>query len=281
MSGELFIVSTPIGNLGDISNRVKDALSRSSLVLAEDTRVSGKLLHHLRIRTPMMSCHDFNEGKRFSILEDAAAQNGTISLVSDAGTPLVSDPGYQLVRKAIELGLKVTPIPGPSALLAALVGSGLPCERFIFEAFLPEKVSERKRRLESLRHESRTVVFYIAPSNLLSILKEVQEICGDRMACLARELTKLHEEFLRMNLSQLRSYVEKHELRGEFVLVLAGAPEGQEKRSSPEDVERRLRDLLASGGRLKEIAGVLAPEVGWSSSELYKLGLAIKEAQDK
>lgn len=278
LSGELFIVSTPIGNLGDITMRTKDVLTKVSVVLAEDTRVTGKLLHHLGIYTPMLSCHDFNEVKRFHVLENAARDNQSVALVSDAGTPLVSDPGYQMVRHAIELGMTVTPLPGPSAILAALVGSGLPCERFIFEGFLPEKAGDRRRRLDSLRAEPRTMVFYVAPSNLESTVADMSDIFGPRQACLARELTKLYEEFIRKPLPEILKHIQTNALRGEFVMVVGGADESVELKASKEVVEQRLRDLLDSGGRLKEITGVLAREVGWPSSELYKLGLAIKEA---
>jgi 16S rRNA (cytidine1402-2'-O)-methyltransferase len=273
------IVSTPIGNLGDISPRLKEALEQSQIVLAEDTRVSQKLLFHLGIKTPLVSCHEHNEQQRFSIIEEAARQNQTVALISDAGTPLVSDPGFQLVRKAIELNMVVTPIPGASAPLAALVGSGLPCDRFSFEGFLPDKAGDRQKRLDKIRDDDRTTIFFVAPSNLAAVLAEMQTVFGDRNACLARELTKLYEEFIRGQLSQLRQHIEKYGTRGEYVLVVAGATSAAAK-SLETDVRQRLAELLAAGGKLKESASILARETGWSSSEIYKLGLSIKESLD-
>jgi 16S rRNA (cytidine1402-2'-O)-methyltransferase len=276
LSGTLFIVSTPIGNLGDISPRVKHALNESVLVLAEDTRVSVKLLFHLGLKTPMLSCHEFNESRRAEVLAEHARAGSAVALVSDAGTPLVSDPGYQIVRKAIELGMKVVPIPGPSAALAALVGSGLPSDRFTFEGFLPDKSGDREKRLSKLRGDDRTLIFFVPPHNLPTVLKEMQAVFGDRPACLARELTKLYEEFVRAPLSELVRHVETEPIRGEYVVVVGGAESEGDRKASEQEVVTRLESLLASGGRLKEVAGVLAKETGWASSEIYKLGLAIK-----
>lgn len=276
MPGRLFIVSTPIGNLGDISPRVKDALAESAIVLAEDTRVTQKLLFHLGIKTQLLSCHDHNEQRRLSLLEKAAGEDQSIALVSDAGTPLVSDPGYQIVRKAIELKMQVIPIPGPSAALAALVGSGLPSDRFTFEGFLPDKTGDRLKRLEKCREDDRTLIFFVAQSNLQSVLAEMEELLGDRHACLARELTKLHEEFMRGSLSQLARHVETKGVRGEYVIVVAGAAAGTRK-AAKEAVQARLEELLAGGGKLKEVSSLLARETGWSSSQIYKLGLELKQ----
>lgn len=277
MSGTLFIVSTPIGNLRDISPRVKEALSESTLVLAEDTRVSVKLLFHLGLKTPMLSCHEFNEARRTEVLAEHAAAGHAVALVSDAGTPLVSDPGYQIVRKAIELGMKVVPIPGPSAALAALVGSGLPSDRFSFEGFLPDKAGDRQKRLEKLAADERTLIFFVSPHNLADTLAEMLSAFGDRPACLARELTKLHEEFVRGPISQLIRHVETEPIRGEYVVVVGGAEREASLKATEDEVRERLGALLARGGRLKEIAGVLAKETGWASSEIYKLGLELKD----
>ena len=281
MSGRLFIVSTPIGNLGDITPRVKQALTESTLVLAEDTRVSIKLLHHLGLSKRLLSCHDFNEGKRLSMLDEIHENGQSAAIMSDAGTPLVSDPGFQIVRKAIQLGMQIVPIPGPSAALAALVGSGLPCERFAFEGFLPDKAGEREKRLERLRDDERTLIFYVAPHNLRAMLADMLASFGDRPACLARELTKLYEEFRRESLSELLAYAEVETPRGEIVIIVGGAEAQTERRFPEADVVRRLEELLGSGGRLKDIASVLAKETGWASSEVYKLGLDIKEGRDR
>lgn len=277
MSGTLFIVSTPIGNLGDISPRVKEALSESTLVLAEDTRVSVKLLFYLGLKTPMLSCHEFNEARRTEVLAEHAAAGHAVALVSDAGTPLVSDPGYQIVRKAIELGMKVVPIPGPSAALAALVGSGLPSDRFSFEGFLPDKAGDRQKRLDKLAPDERTLIFFVSPHNLADTLDEMLGAFGDRSACLARELTKLHEEFVRGSISQLIRHVQTEPIRGEYVVVVGGAEREASLKATEAEVRERLGALLARGGRLKEVAGVLAKETGWASSEIYKLGLELKD----
>ncbi len=280
MSGTLFIVSTPIGNLGDITPRVKQALSESALVLAEDTRVSVKLLYHFGLKIPMLSCHEFNETRRLSVLEEHAAAGNSISILSDAGTPLVSDPGYQIVQKAIEIGMRIVPIPGPSAALAALVGSGLPSDRFAFEGFLPDKKGDREKRLAGLSQDDRTLIFFVAPNNLPSILTDMGSCFGERPACLGRELTKLYEEFIRGTLTELLHHVQTQPIRGEYVLVVGGATREAAARPSAEEVSRRLDDLLSHGGRLKEVASILSKETGWSSSEIYKLGLTLKEGTD-
>lgn len=277
MSGTLFIVSTPIGNLSDISPRVKQALSDSTLILAEDTRVSIKLLHHLGLKTPMLSCHEFNESKRLDVLNEHADADHSIALMSDAGTPLVSDPGFQIVRKAIELGMRVVPIPGPSAALAALVGSGLPSDRFAFEGFLPDKAGDRQKRLAQVAADERTLIFFVAPNNLPNVLGDFISAFGERPACLARELTKLHEEFIRGTLSQLLAHVKTEPIRGEYVLVVGGATKEVAGKASEEEVLEKLAGLLERGAKLKEAAGLLAKETGWPSSEVYKLGLKLKE----
>lgn len=270
------MVSTPIGNLGDITERVKVALTESSLVLAEDTRVTQKLLFRFESKARLMSCHEHNEESRARLLEDAAREDRTVALVSDAGTPLVSDPGYQIVRRAIELGMRVVPIPGPSAALAALVGSGLPSDRFAFEGFLPDKAGDRRKRLEHCRSDDKTLIFFVAPSQLESILSEMQSVFGDRQACIARELTKMYEEFVRGTLSELKAHIARQGIRGEYVLVVAGAAE-QARETDEATIRARLQELLAGGGRLKEIASLLARETTWASSDIYKLGLSIKE----
>lgn len=278
MSGKLFIVSTPIGNLGDISPRVKHALSESAVVLAEDTRVSVKLLHHMGLKTPLLSCHEFNESRRAEVLQEHAMAGNSVALVSDAGTPLVSDPGYQIVRKAIELGMTIVPIPGPSAPLAALVGSGLPSDRFSFEGFLPDKSGDRDKRLRKLASDDRTLIFFAPPNNIASVLKALQEHFGERQACLARELTKKFEEFIRGSLSELIEHVEAHPIRGEYVIVVGGAvDDSASARATEDDVKVRLQSLLAGGARLKDAASILAKESNWASSEIYKLGLSLKD----
>jgi len=273
LSGRLFIIATPIGNLGDLTQRAKEALTESELILAEDTRVTIKLLNHLGLKKRMVSCHDFNEGERASLLEKMAAEGSTVALACDAGTPLISDPGFQIVSKAIALGMQVVPIAGPSAFLLALEGSGLPCDRFAFEGFLPDRPGDRRKKLQSLRSEERTLIFYVSPHDLVSTLEELIETFGDRRACLARELTKLHEEFVRGTLGDLKRRAAQSRVRGECVLVVHGCPAGRAERLDRRTVAERLAELLKSGARLKDASALVAAESGWSRSEVYKLGL--------
>lgn len=275
MSGRLFVVSTPIGNLADISPRVKDALAESSVIFAEDTRVSINLLSHLGLSKKLISCHNFNESSRIEELERYAAAGQTVAIVSDAGTPLISDPGYQVVRAALRLGMKVIPIPGPSAVLVALVGSGLPCDRFVFEGFLPDSRADRLKRLEILKFEERTAVLFVSPHGIKKVVADCLEVLGDRDACLARELTKFYEEFIRGKLSAILAHVQSQEIKGECVLIVGGADLKEEHRWTDEQVEERVRELLIEGGRLKDVSSLVAKVSGWTSSDIYKIGLRI------
>jgi 16S rRNA (cytidine1402-2'-O)-methyltransferase len=217
--GRLVIVATPIGNLSDIPPRALDALRSSDLIACEDTRQTLKLLNHFGIQKPLVSYHDFNEEKKAAELGEKIRQGQTIALVSDAGTPGISDPGYRLVRYCREEGLTVGVIPGPNAAVAALSASGLPSDEFYFAGFLPSKKTARREKLESLRSVRPTLVFYEAPHRIEETLTDLLEIFGDREACIGRELTKLHEEFLFGKLSEIRGRVKA---LGEFVVVLAG-----------------------------------------------------------
>lgn len=277
MSGRLYIIATPIGNLQDLTDRAKEALSQCDAILAEDTRVSVKLLNHLGLRKSLISCHQFNESKRLEKLEELATEGKVIGVISDAGTPLISDPGQRLVQKAIELDMDIVPIPGPSAFLLAVVASGLPCDKFVFEGFLPEKTSQRKRHLEKLKLESRTLIFYVSPHDQEDTLSDILEVLGDRQVCLARELTKKHEEFLRLPLMQLLQKVQAQKLRGECVLVVQGAPELPPLKASAKQVWQELQKCLADGKKLKQAAGELALTTGWSKSEIYRLGIEHRE----
>lgn len=275
LSASLYIISTPVGNLGDLSKRAAEALQSADLILAEDTRVTEKILRHLGLHKRLVSCHDYNERSRLALLDEVCQAGLTVALVSDAGTPLVSDPGFQILRKAIDLGLAVIPIPGPSAFLIALVGSGLSCDRFTFEGFLPGRKGERLKRLAALSSEERTMVFYLAPHDAATLLAEMSAVFGNRAACLARELTKLYEEFVRGDLTSILSRVKAERLRGECVLVVAGA--APEKKSAETEVRDDLHQLLAGGARLKEAAAVVAKRHGWASAAVYRLGLSMKE----
>jgi len=221
VSGTLYVVSTPIGNLGDVSARAIETLKTVDVIACEDTRQTSKLLQHCGIRKPLVSVHDHNERQRTPQLLERLKQGRSVALVSDGGTPVISDPGWLVVHEAIRANLPVTWIPGASALIGALVLSGLPAERFIFEGFLPAKSGARRKRLEALTTEDRTVILYESPHRVLKTLNDIREILGDvRMAC-ARELTKKFEEVRRGVVSELIAHFEHTPPKGEFVLVVS------------------------------------------------------------
>lgn len=220
--GKLYIVPTPIGNLKDITLRAIEVLKEADLILAEDTRTSGKLLKAYDIGTPMQAHHMHNEHKTVVAITRRIREGATIALISDAGTPAISDPGFLLTRACVEAGLDVECLPGATALIPALVNSGLPNDRFVFEGFLPQKKG-RQTRLKQLAEEHRTMVLYESPHKLLKTLDQLEEYLGpERPASVSRELTKLHEETIRGTLSEIRSHFMEHTLKGEFVIVVGG-----------------------------------------------------------
>ena len=220
--GELFLVPTPIGNLGDMTYRAVATLKKVDLILAEDTRTSGKLLNHYQISTPMQAFHMHNEHKKLEEVGSKLTSGMSIALISDAGTPGISDPGFLLVREALSLNLKVTCLPGPTAMIPALVQSGLACDRFVFEGFLPHKKG-RQTRLLAIAEEVRTTVLYESPHRLVKCLGQIEEFMGkDRQVCVARELTKLYEEFRRGSASEVKAYYEAHPPKGEIVIIIEG-----------------------------------------------------------
>ncbi|MGB2086562.1 MAG: 16S rRNA (cytidine(1402)-2'-O)-methyltransferase [Flavobacteriaceae bacterium] len=222
--GQLYLVPTPIGNLKDISLRALEVLSTADLILAEDTRTSGKLLKHFDISTPLQSHHMHNEHNTLPLIIEQLISGKTIALISDAGTPAISDPGFLLAREAIAKNISVECLPGATAFVPALVQSGLPNDRFIFEAFLPPKKG-RQSRMEKLAQEERTVVLYESPHKVLKTLTQFEALCGgERLISISRELTKLHEETYRGTLSEAISYFEQKPPKGEFVLCLSGKP---------------------------------------------------------
>lgn len=226
----LFLVPTPIGNLKDITLRAVEVLKTVDIILAEDTRTSGILLKHLEISRPLQSYHIFNEHKAVEKLVERMKKGEVFALVSDAGTPAISDPGFLLVRQVLSAGLEVQCLPGPTAFVPALVNSGLPNDRFVFEGFLPHKKG-RKTRIDSLREETRTLIFYESPHRLIKTLEQLVEAFGaDRQACVSRELSKLHEENVRGSLAELIEYYESNPLKGEIVLIVAGKEEKKETR---------------------------------------------------
>jgi 16S rRNA (cytidine1402-2'-O)-methyltransferase len=245
-TGCLYLVGTPIGNLEDITLRALRILREADQIAAEDTRHTQKLLQHYEIARPLVSYHEHNEMTRAPELLIALEQGAKIALVSDAGMPLVSDPGYRLVTLCLRHQIPVVPVPGPSALLAALSASGLPNEEFLFVGFLPQRSGERRRALERLRIEDRTIIFYEAPHRIAECVADAREILGDRPACLAREVTKLHEEFRRGKLSVIASSLEERPARGEITLLIGPVDPGEAgvHADSAQNLSDRVEELM-------------------------------------
>ena len=221
--GRLWIVPTPLGNLGDLSPRAIEVMAAADAVLAEDTRMTGKLLRHAGVSKPLRAFHQHNEHKTLDRVVKQLLEGATLALCSDAGTPGISDPGFMLVRECVEAGVEVTCLPGPTAFVPALVASGLPCDRFIFEGFLPHKKG-RQKRLGELASEERTLVFYESPHRIEKLLGEIRDrFSPDRRVVVAREISKLHEEFLRGTPGELLAHFEERPPKGEIVVVVAGA----------------------------------------------------------
>ena len=227
MSGTLYVVATPIGNMQDLTPRAIETLRRVDLIACEDTRQTGKLLHAHDIRTPMTSFHDHNERSRAPRVVEQLRAGRSVALVSDGGTPLISDPGWRVVREAIDADVPVVWIPGPAALIGALVVSGLPTDRFIFEGFLPPKTVGRRKRLEQLKDEPRTVVAYESPHRLVAMLRDVREVLGNVSASCSRELTKHFEETRRGRVDELIAHFEQHPPRGECAVVFSAREPGR------------------------------------------------------
>src|SRR6476661_9493991 len=241
-TGCLYLVGTPIGNLEDITLRALRILREADQIAAEDTRHTQKLLNHYEIRKPLISYHEHNELTRAPELLISLEQGAKIALVSDAGMPLVSDPGHRLVTLCLRHQVPVVPVPGPSALLASLAASGLPNEEFLFVGFLPARTGERRRALERLRIEDRTLILYEAPHRVAETIAEALEILGDRPACLAREVTKIHEEFRRATLSELSASLEEKPARGEITLLIGAVP--PEERAAQRDTSQTLAERV-------------------------------------
>jgi len=271
--GCLFVVGTPIGNLEDISLRALRVLREADQIACEDTRHTRKLLEHYDIHRPLISYHEHNETTRAPELVAALEHGAKIALVTDAGTPMVSDPGYHLVQLCVRHGIPVVPIPGPSALLAALCASGLPAEQFVFAGFLPSRKGERRRALERLRLEERTIVLYEAPHRAAESLTDALEILGDRPACLAREITKIHEEFQRGSLAQLAEQARSKPPRGEITLIL-GPPEAQQAaklQESAQTMAQRVEELMRQANlNRKEALKLAARERGLTRRAAYE-----------
>ena len=265
--GILYIVSTPVGNLGDFSFRAVEVLKAVSVVLAEDTRHTRHLLDRYQIRTPLASHHEHNEAKTVAGLVERLAAGESMALVSDAGTPLLSDPGQRLVRAAVDAGIPVQPVPGASALLASLVVSGLDTSRFMFFGFLTRSGRERRAELDEITASPHTVVIYEAANRVVATLAELErQGTGDRPAVVAREMTKQFEEVRRGTVGELRTYYEEHPARGEVVLLIGGAAPAP---VSDDAVKARVRELRASGMSARDAAAATARELGVSKKLAY------------
>jgi 16S rRNA (cytidine1402-2'-O)-methyltransferase len=269
MTGTLFLVGTPIGNLGDISPRAAEMLAAVDLIAAEDTRRTGRLLAHLELvdRT-LVSFFEGNERERTEELLRRLRDGATVALVTDGGMPTISDPGFRLVRACADEGIDIRIVPGPSAALAALAISGLPTDRFVFEGFLPRKAGDRRRRLEALATDPRTIVFFESPRRLKAMLSETLDVIGDRPVAVARELTKLHEEVVRGTISGTLARFEDITLKGEVVVVVGGM---QDRAPADEDaLVERARALMAAGMRSREAARAVTERQGVSTNAIYR-----------
>ena len=275
MTGTLVLVPTPIGNLGDISPRAAAALAQADFIAAEDTRVSIRLLNHLEIKKPLVSYHEHNKLESGKAILTRLQAGETCALVTDAGTPAISDPGEDLVRLCGENGVPVTAIPGPCAAITALAISGLPTDRFCFEGFLSVNKKSRREHLSFLQNETRTMIFYEAPHKLRATLSDLLDTFGpDRRITLCRELTKLHEEALRLTLSQAVTYYQENDPRGEYVLILAGADKPQaEEAPTLEDCLEKIARLRAEGTSLKDACKQVSKESGIPRNTLYDAAL--------
>ena len=278
MAGTLYLVPTPIGNLGDISDRMADTLAQVDFIAAEDTRVSVKLLNHLEIKKPMVSYHRHNTETAGPAILNRLLAGESCALVTDAGTPAISDPGEDLVALCAHAGVDVIAIPGPCAMVTALAVSGLPTGRFTFEGFLPTNKKNRRARLDALSGEERTMIFYEAPHKLNDTLDDLLQAFGPhRRIALCRELTKLHEEVIRTTLEQAVTRYAEQEPKGEFVLILEGAPPTRPEEVTAEAALARLNQLIAQGLSTKAAAKQAADELKLPKNKLYNLALGKDE----
>lgn len=274
MTGRLTLVGTPIGNLSDLSPRAVDALRECDFIAAEDTRVTLRLLNHFGIRKPLISYFEHNKRERGEAICARLLQGETAALVTDAGMPAISDPGEVIVTDALAEGIKVVPVPAASACVTALAVSGQPTGRFVFEGFLPTNLRQRRERLEQLKGEERTVIFYEAPHKLRMTLGHLQEAFGpDRSITLARELTKLHEEVVKTTLGEAVEYYEANNPRGEYVLVMAGASPAETQPAPPtlDEAAQKARELMEGGMSASAAAKQAAQNTPFSKSQIYRL----------
>lgn len=277
MAGMLYLVPTPIGNLGDISLRAKETLESADFIAAEDTRVTLKLLNHLGIHKPLVSYYEHNKAFRGDKIVDRISAGETCALVSDAGSPAISDPGEDLVKQCADAGITVCAIPGPCAAITALSISGQSTGRFCFEGFLSMAKKSRREHLDSLRGEKRTMIFYEAPHKLLATLQDMVNTFGaDRPVSFCRELTKLHEEVVRTTLGQALEKYTATPPKGEFVVIVAGAPDTPKELPTEDDAKGRLKELLAKGMSRKDAVKQVAVELDLPKNVVYNAALEIE-----
>ena len=279
MAGTLYLVPTPIGNLGDISPRAKKTLAEADFIAAEDTRVSLKLLNHLELKKPLVSYYEHNKNESGPRIVERLLAGESCALVTDAGSPAISDPGEDLVALCAKAGVCVCAIPGPCAAVTALSVSGLPTGRFCFEGFLSTNKKSRREHLDSLKSERRTMIFYEAPHKLQNTLKDLTDAFGpERRISLCRELTKLHEQILRMTLGEALAYYTENDPRGEYVLILDGAAEASVEALTLEDAVSLALERIASGASKKDAVREVSRETGFPKNALYDAVLRMQDA---
>ncbi|HET7144599.1 MAG TPA: 16S rRNA (cytidine(1402)-2'-O)-methyltransferase [Anaerolineales bacterium] len=273
--GILYLVATPIGNLEDISPRAVRILHESVLIAAEDTRHTGILLKHFEINSPLTSYFEHNKINKLARILQALA-SGDVALVSDAGTPAINDPGYELVKAALAAGFDVRPVPGPSAPIAALTVSGLPTDSFLYLGYLPHKASERRKYAGQVLNLTYTLIFLESPHRIVDSLEDILSVLGDRQICVAREMTKMYEEFWRGPVSGAIKYFKSKEPRGEFTLVVAGKTKEERDLWTEQVLLKAIKKELKKGKPVKEISSELAKQSGWNKKEVYALVNQIK-----
>jgi 16S rRNA (cytidine1402-2'-O)-methyltransferase len=273
--GTLYLVATPIGNLEDISARALRILRESKLIAAEDTRHSGVLLKHFEIQTPQTSYFEHNKINKLDLILNTLAE-GDVALISDAGTPAINDPGYELVKAALAANFNVVPVPGPSSPIAALTVSGLPTDSFLYLGYLPSKANERRKTLDGISNQPHTLIFLESPHRIVDSLEDILATLGDRQICVAREMTKMYEEYWRGPLSGAIEHFKSKDPRGEFTLVIQGKKEEERSVWTEEELLKAIKKGLKADKSAKEISVELAEQSGWNKKEVYALVNSIK-----
>ncbi|HPD18223.1 MAG: 16S rRNA (cytidine(1402)-2'-O)-methyltransferase [Candidatus Goldbacteria bacterium] len=271
-SGKFYIIPTPIGNMSDITIRAIDVLKKSNLIIAEDTRVTQKLLNHYRIKTKLISYHKFNEEKRVRFILELLSNGNVISLVSDAGTPLLSDPGFIITKEVIEKGISMEVLPGPSSILPSILLSGFNPQKFVFYGFLDKKDSKRKQELIEISKIPYPVVIFESPFRILKLMEEILELMGNREIAVIKELTKIHENVFRGKINEVVPFLNKENLKGEFVVVIGHCNEVYKKPDiSIDELSKKINYYVKTGRTRKEIVGIISDEFGLTRNEAYKV----------